>query len=102
MKATGLVQAIILLLLLATAASCEVGKEYAGRVFGSSPVKKIDKTGRRIMETDSMVASNSMDTITAFNLYEKDTIAINEAVIENKKPKELQSTGAVRTKRVRQ
>lgn len=103
MKATGIAQAIILLLLLATAASCEVGKEYASRVFRSSPAKKIDKTALRFMETNSVVASNNLETKAIFSSAEKkDTIALVASVSENKKPIEPQPTGTVRIKKVRQ
>ena len=63
MKSTGAVQIIAVLLLVASAASCEVAKEYSSRVFKPAlPQKKIDSTttALRFMEFDSDNASDSI------------------------------------------
>jgi len=64
MKSSGALQAVIILLLVASAASCEVAKEYSNRVFKPMPPqKKSDSsiTALRFMEFDSDNASDSID-----------------------------------------
>ena len=121
MKVAGILQAVIILLLLASAASCEVSKEYANRVFRSQPVKKTDSTlAIKFMQFDSGNASDSINLADVFkkesNDIDKDikdstkaeiTIvkapaAASPVVAETKKmPKDI-SSGTVRTKKVRQ
>ena len=64
MKSSGALQTVIILLLVASAASCEVAKEYSNRVFKPMPLqKKSDSTVTvlRFMEFDSGNASDSVD-----------------------------------------
>src|SRR5215510_7000815 len=64
MKSTGAIQIAIILLLVASAASCEVAKEYSTRVFKPTiPQKKSDSTATvlKFMEFDTGNASDSID-----------------------------------------
>jgi len=102
MKATGIVQAVIILLLLALAASCEVTKEYSTLVFKSKPPEKENKSSVRFIESDSVSApiNNGM---MAKEKYEPNDSLQSVAVIKQPpietKP---QPTGGTRTKKIRQ
>src|SRR5215204_1111519 len=64
MKSAGAVQVVIILLLVASAASCEVAKEYSTRVFKPTiPQKRTDSTATalKFMQFDSENASDSID-----------------------------------------
>ena len=64
MKSVGALQVAVVLLLVASAASCEVAKEYSNRVFKPMPPqKKSDSTvtALKFMEFDSDNASDSID-----------------------------------------
>ena len=117
MKSAGAIQVVIILLLVASAASCEVAKEYSTRVFKpTTPQKSPDSTvtALKFMQFDNENASDSIDLkdLTSKEIKEtelsKDTIAKTEApVIENKavvksQPIDATKRGATRTKRVRQ
>ena len=120
MKSAGAIQVVIILLLVASAASCEVAKEYSTRVFKPPlPQKKSDSavTALKFMQFDSENASDSID-LKDFASKEvnepekagssKDTTSKTEApVIENKEvvksqPMDATKRGATRNKRVRQ
>ena len=119
MKSAGAIQVVIILLLVASAASCEVAKEYSTRVFKTTtPQKNSDSTATalRFMQFDSEKASDSIDLkdFASKEIKEtekaellKDTTAKTEAtVIENKtivksQPIDATKRGA-RNKRVRQ
>ena len=120
MKSAGAIQVVIILLLVASAASCEVAKEYSTRVFKPTmPQKSSDSTvtALKFMQFDSEKASDSIDLKDLANkeIKEtekaellKDTTAKTEAtVIENKtivksQPIDATKRGPTRTKRVRQ
>jgi hypothetical protein len=120
MKSAGAIQVVIILLLVASAASCEVAKDYSTRVFKPTiPQKKPDSTvtALRFMQFDSENASDSIDlkdlASKEFKETEKaelskDTTGKIEApVIENKEvvksqPIDATKRGATRTKKVRQ
>ncbi len=119
MKAETLIQVAILLLLVATAASCEVAKEYSTRVFKPSTTQKSsDSTGTalKFMEFDSGNASDSIDLKEFFsreiNENEKpqilkDTIKADMVIVENKNiskepPPDAIKRGTTRSKKVRQ
>ena len=77
MKSTGAFQIVAVLLLIASAASCEVAKEYSSRVFKpTQPLQKTDSTttALRFMEFDS---DNADDSISLKDLTSNET---NEAV----------------------
>ncbi|HEX6171557.1 MAG TPA: hypothetical protein VFZ33_17855 [Chitinophagaceae bacterium] len=119
MKSAGAIQVVIILLLVASAASCEVAKEYSTRVFKPTiPQKKSDSavTALKFMQFDSENASDSIDLkdFASKGLNEpeialpKDTTNKTESpVIENKEvaksqPIDATKRGSTRTKRVRQ
>ena len=117
MKSAGAIQVVIVLLLVASAASCEVAKEYSTRVFKPTiPQKSSDSTATalRFMQFDSENASDSIDLKDLANKETettellKDTTAKTEAtVIENKtivrnQPIDATKRGPTRTKKVRQ
>ena len=120
MKSSGALQAVIILLLVASAASCEVAKEYSTRVFKPTvPQKKTDSTltALKFMQFDSENASDSVDlkvfASKEINDVEKsglpgDTTSKTEApVIETKDvvkspPVDATKRGSARTKKVRQ
>jgi len=117
MKSAGAIQVVIILLLVASAASCEVAKEYSTRVFKPTmPQKSSDSTVTtlKFMQFDSENASDSIDLKDLASKeiekpeLSKDTTGKTEApVIENKEvvksqPIDATKRGATRTKRVRQ
>ena len=95
MKSTGAaLQVVAILLLVASAASCEVAKEYSTRVFKPTmPQKKTDSTNTalKFMQFDSGNPSDSID-LKDLALKEindkpevlKDTSKNEVAVVENK------------------
>jgi len=120
MKSAGVIQVVIILLLVASAASCEVAKEYSTRVFKPTmPQKRSDSTatGLKFMQFDSESAS---DSINLKDLASKETQEPDKAVlpkdttskaevpvIENKEvvknqPIDASKRGATRNKKVRQ
>jgi hypothetical protein len=120
MKSTGAIQIVIVLLLVASAASCEVAKEYSTRVFKPAmPQKKSDSTGTalKFMQFDSGNASDSVDVKELFAKSQnendkqpevvKDSVKTDVAVIENKviprgEPIDATKRNASRSKKVRQ
>ena len=119
MKSAGALQVVAILLLVASAASCEVAKEYSTRVFKPTmPQKSADSTvtALKFMQFDSEDASDSIDLkdLASKEIKEtekaelsKDTTIKTEApVIENKEVVKSQPIDATkrgaRNKRVRQ
>jgi len=120
MKSAGAIQVVIILLLVASAASCEVAKDYSTRVFKPTmPQKRADSTvtALKFMQFDSENASDSIDMKdlaskeikqTEKTELSKDTTIKTEApVVENKEvvksqPIDATKRGATRTKKVRQ
>ena len=119
MKSAGALQVVAILLLVASAASCEVAKEYSTRVFKPTmPQKGADSTATalKFMQFDSENASDSIDLkdLASKEIKEtekaelsKDTTIKTEApVIENKEVVKSQPIDATkrgaRNKRVRQ
>jgi len=119
MKSTGAIQVVAVLLLVASAASCEVAKEYSNRVFKpTTPQKRTDSTvtALKFMEFDSGNASDSIDLkdLASKEVKEmenpepiKDTIKPDVAIIEKKpvqkeQPLDAPKRGTTRTRRVRQ
>jgi hypothetical protein len=120
MKSAGAIQVVIILLLVASAASCEVAKEYSTRVFKPATAQKSADstvTALKFMQFDSENASDSID-LKEFASKEiketektglsKDTTNKAESpVIESKEvvksqPIDGSKRGATRNKRVRQ
>ena len=119
MKSVDALQVVAILLLVASAASCEVAKEYSTRVFKPTmPQKSADSTvtALKFMQFDSENASDSIDLkdLASKEIKEtekaelsKDTTIKTEApVIENKEVVKSQPVDATkrgaRNKRVRQ
>ena len=119
MKSTGAIQVIAVLLLVASAASCEVAKEYSSRVFKPTiPQKRTDATATalKFMQFDSGNASDSIDLkdLAVKDIKEtdtpeviKDTSKIEVAKVENKiiqkeQPVDASKRGTTRTRKVRQ
>ena len=120
MKSAGAIQVVIILLLVASAASCEVAKEYSTRVFKpTTPQKRTDSTvtALKFMQFDSENASDSIDLKDLANKevnesekagLVKDTTSKTETpVMENKEvvksqPIDASKRGATRNKKVRQ
>jgi hypothetical protein len=124
MKSAGVIQVVIILLLVASAASCEVAKEYSTRVFKPTlPQKRSDSTmtALKFMQFDNEKASDSVDikefagkeikesekTELAKDSTSKIETVVMENRIENKdviksQPVDATRKGASRTKRVRQ
>src|SRR5678815_2552308 len=119
MKSADAIQVVIILLLVAFAASCEVAKEYSTRVFKPTSQKRTDSTvtALKFMQFDSENASDSIDLKDFVNKeinetqkteLPKDTtskpdVAINEnkEVVKNQ-PADATKRGATRNKKVRQ
>ena len=127
MKSTGAIQVVAVLLLVASAASCEVAKEYSNRVFKPTiPQKRTDSTATalKFMQFDSDNASDSIDLkdLAMKDISEndkpevlketskevlKDTSKIEVGRVENKiiqkaQPFDASRRGTTRTKKVRQ
>ena len=118
MKSAVAAQVAIVLLLVASAASCEVAKEYSTRVFKPTiPQKKSDSTNAalKFMQFDSGSASDSVDIKDFFAKDEndnkseviKDTTKIETVVVENKnmpreQPIDATKRSTTRSKKVRQ
>jgi len=120
MKSTDALQVVIILLLVAFAASCEVAKEYSTRVFKPTTTQKSSDssvTALKFMQFDSENASDSIDLkdLARKEIKEtekaelsKDTTGKTQApLIENKEvvksqPVDATKRGATRNKRVRQ
>ena len=119
MKSAGAAQVAIVLLLVASAASCEVAKEYSNRVFKPTiSQKKPDSsaTALKFMQFDSENASDSVD-LKSFSNKEftendkpealKDTSKTEVVIIEDKKipreqPADATKRGTTRARKVRQ
>lgn len=120
MKSAGAIQVVVVLLLVASAASCEVAKEYSTRVFKPTiPQKKSDSSASalKFMQFDS---ENPSDSINLKDLagteieetpkteLQRDTLnTIETPVVENKEvvksqSKDASKRGPTRNKRVRQ
>ena len=131
MKSTGAIQVVAVLLLIASAASCEVAKEYSNRVFKPTiPQKRTDSTttALKFMQFDSGNASDSIDLKDFVNKefkdsnetdkpevlkdmtkteVLKDTAKTDVAIVESKpiqkeQPIDASKRGTTRTRRVRQ
>ena len=118
MKSAAALQVVIVLLLVASAASCEVAKEYSTKVFKPAiPQKNPDSaTALKFMQFDSGNPADSIDLkeFLAKEVKEndsadviRDTINTETVIVENKSLRKEQPTdatkrGVTRSKRVRQ
>ena len=102
MKAGTIVQAVVLMLLLASAASCEVSKEYTRKLFKPAETKKTDSVYVRFLQKDTATAK--VDIIEKENT-EKDQEKNYSNILastEEKVPVVIPKSNSVRTKRQRQ
>lgn len=102
MKTGTIVQAVTLILLLASAASCEVSKEYTSKLFRPAATKKNDSSFVKFMQKDTVTASvNTSETGNAGSVQEK-VYSNSTASTEEKVPAVVPKSNGVRTKRQRQ
>ena len=106
MKIPGIVQAVILMLLLASAASCEVSKTYFQRTFQTTLRNKPDSAIVKVkfMQIDSLNTTEEKEENFAITKTEKPIINDEPvvAVVEEKPGIPVtQSTSGVRTKKKR-
>jgi hypothetical protein len=119
MKSAGAAQVAIVLLLVASAASCEVAKEYSNRVFKPTfSQKKPDSTATalKFMQFDSENPSDSVDLKSLANKeftendrteVLRDTSKTEVVIIDDKKiprvqPVDASKRGTTRTRKIRQ
>lgn len=119
MKSTGVVQIITVLLLVASAASCEVAKEYSTRVFKPNLLqKKADSsvTALRFMEFDSDNASDSISLkdLTSGEIPEpavtsapkdsvnKEVVIVEPKPVQKQQPVDGSKRGTARNRKIRQ
>ncbi|HET9747370.1 MAG TPA: hypothetical protein VFP97_16760 [Chitinophagaceae bacterium] len=118
MKSAAALQAAIVLLLVASAASCEVAKEYSTRVFkpGVSQGSSDSTTALRFMQFDSGNPSDTIDLKEFFTKNAKqsdeaqasgdttktETVIIENRIVPREPPTEATKRGTTRSKRVRQ
>jgi hypothetical protein len=93
MKISGMVQAVILLLLLASAASCEVNQVYFKKVFTPATNKSPEVKTVKFLNIDTVASNENNET--SVKIISSDTIS-------KKVNPELTKTEGIRTKRVRQ
>ena len=100
MKIGGIIQIAILLLLLASAASCGVSKEYFHRTFSEVKKNKTDTLAIKFMLADSMNTSIVKEIPDSKNETEK--TKPGPVIVENNFYGNVQAGGnEVRTKRKR-
>jgi uncharacterized lipoprotein len=104
LKISAIIQTIIIMLIVAAAASCSTGKEYANRVFGVKTVKAKDSATIRFLETDSTDDYENGSVYIKVEKPKPDTSVVKkepEAVTEPAAPPSTTSTNGTRTKRKR-
>ena len=101
MKISGIIQTTILLILLASAASCEVSREYLHRTFHTTTNKKSGSLTIQFMQTDTLNSSIEKEIKLTKNETEKSNPETQPVVVENKPYGNPQTAGTVRTKRKR-
>jgi hypothetical protein len=120
MKSTGAaVQIVTVLLLIASAASCEVAKEYSTRVFKPTlPQKKADSavTAIRFMEFDSDNGSDSISlkdltnneikepvlAIVPKDTVKTDVVTLEPRAVQKEQPIDGTKKGTARNRKIRQ
>jgi hypothetical protein len=102
MKTASIIQAVIILLIVASAASCATGKEYADRVFAKKTTPVKDSVKIRFIEEDSIFFESPGEYIALQK--EKNTMDSLEEykpVPSTEKPVPVTSTGTERTRKKR-
>lgn len=93
---------VIILLLLASAASCEVSREYTSRVFKSTSKEKQDTSLIKFIQMDSVGnLTTSVNTRLPGEVV-IDTLKTKKTNVEETMPTKTPVPGTVRTKKVRQ
>jgi len=110
MQATKILQAVILMLILAMAASCAAGRQYSSKVFGPRPATTKENTAKQVRflggdeDSTGTVATTLTNPVTTKdsslnvipgNSPEKNRSDSVAPVVKNR------NTGAVRNKRTR-
>jgi len=93
MKIKGMVQTVILMLLLASAASCEISQSYFKKVFPATSNNYSSTKSVRFLKADSIASNDKIEI--------KETMIISDS-LPNKQPIELQKSKEIRIKKVRQ
>ena len=94
MKASIILQAVVLMMILALAASCSVGKEYTTRVFSKPKSPKTDSTAVavRFLEMDSLNNNSDMIVVSLPAEMEEtpktDSIPVRKDVVRTKKTRD--------------
>jgi hypothetical protein len=104
LKISAIIQTVIIMLIVAAAASCSTGKEYANRVFGAKTVKAKDSATIHFLETDSTDDYENGNVYIKVEKTKADTATVKkepEAVTEPAAPPATTSTNGTRTKRKR-
>ena len=119
MKSAGAIQVVAVLLLVASAASCEVAKEYSNRVFKPAmPLKEPDSTttALKFMQFDSDNTSDSVDLKEFANKEFKENdkpevlkdtsktevLKIEPTSVPKEPPLDASRKGTTRTRKIRQ
>lgn len=102
MKYSGVLQIMLVLLLLAGAASCEVTRDYSNRVFKSQPAVKEKKPAVKFMESDSVTASVVKDKQINDEKETTDSLSTTEMIKKPEAQEKQPAAAGTRTKKVRQ
>lgn len=108
MQATKIIQVVILMLILALAASCAAGKQYSARVFGPR-VAAYKESQQHTIRFLTIGDDDSLDEVKPILATEKsDSVTAVKPVNETVKPVPLPepvaktgNSGGIRTKRTR-
>jgi hypothetical protein len=104
LKISAIIQTVIIMLIVAAAASCSTGKEYANRVFGNKTAHVKDSVAVRFLETDSTDEYENGNVYIKNEKTKADTSSVKkeaEEVIGPVAPPATTSTNGTRTKRKR-
>jgi hypothetical protein len=104
LKISATIQTVIIMLIVAAAASCSTGKEFANRVFGSKTAHAKDSAVIRFLENDSTDDYENGSVYIKVEKPKADTSSVKkepEAVTEPAAPPATTSNNGTRTKRKR-
>ncbi len=108
MQTSKIIQAVILMLIIALAASCAAGKQFSEKVFGPRPHGSKETTTKQVR---FLGAEEPEDSLSSPDLTKQVTTSDSAAVVMNRNRKVVPdtlspvvrsgNTGGVRTKRTR-
>ena len=110
MQTNKIIQAVILMLILAMAASCAMGKQYSSKVFGprNSPVKENPAPAVRFLGTEEDSTATAITTLTTPVTTTDSALLVHSGNSPAKAPSDSVvpvqrsgNNGGVRTKRTR-